>query len=673
MSQLFLTLLHIDLAAALLVVAVLVVRFLLKRFVPGVPSAFHCALWALVALRLLLPFSLQSPLSLIPEEVAGGEVLLQWREAYVGDTMVLFDEAAGYDAAVEAGREQYYAGEEGHYYVVTGEDGISPPATVETALFPLLGWVWLAGCLIMVLYAAVSFLSVRNKVGLWVPLRDNIRRCEGVDSPFILGFFRPVICLPYHMDEAQMQYVIAHEEAHLRRRDHWWKPLGFLLLALHWFNPLVWVAYVLLCRDIELACDEKVIRDMDVSAKKAYSEALLSCSLPRRMVAACPLAFGEVGVKERITSVLHYKKPAFWVMVVAVLACIVVAVCFLTSPAEDAAAEENLPAVSEAIFSRVDASYPEDMLAYLCQADLWDDAIEEKPEISVVGNFDTTAIFPNKPDDTDELDIAMARRAFLLMRLYPNEVFYVQWSYPDENGGQVRRDFHADEMSAIVSLSSHTEVIASPDSAERVERQLGFLGSLDEKLFLRFAHGEALSAEELADFNEQFQPTLYDKQLNFMGMNPLCCFFTSYYDDVRELDFKEFMRYFPNEGLHVTEEEFQALKGVEGWPFTAEETMADLPVPISKYSARIVDMVLKEHAGITTADLDTSGVAYLAEYDAYYNYTSDFGPGMFTCTRGERVGELLYLYEETEQGTDRLTLRKTGNAYHILAHQSLNN
>lgn len=327
MGTVFLTLLHMSLAASALVVVVVVLRLLLKR----APKAIHCALWAMVALRLLLPFSVESSFSLIPQDVAERELLTEWQDDYVGEVTVIYDDSALYQDAVAAGREPFADGE-GGYYVVTAPDRLDAPDTVETAVLPILGWVWLVGCAAMLLYAAVSFFRIRKRVQLSLPLRDNIWRCEAVDSPFILGFFRPNIYLPYDMDEGQAQYVIAHEEAHLRRRDHWWKPLGFLLLAVYWFNPLLWVAYILLCRDIELACDEKVIRDMDASAKKAYSEALLSCSLPRHMVAACPLAFGEVGVKKRIASVLHYKKPAFWVLVVAILACVVVAVCFLTSP-----------------------------------------------------------------------------------------------------------------------------------------------------------------------------------------------------------------------------------------------------------------------------------------------------------------------------------------------------
>ncbi len=605
MGTVFLNVLHMSLAAALMAVAVMVVRFLLNKLLPNTPKAIHCALWALVALRLVLPVSVESPFSLIPADVAQGEVLSQWRDAYTGTTITIFDQTEGYDEAVAAGREQYYAGEEGHYYVVTGEDGISAPDTVETTKIPALGWIWLAGVVVMVAYAAFSFFRIRRRVRLSIPLRDNILRCEQVDSPFILGLFRPKIYLPYDMDEAQARHVIAHEEAHLRRRDHWWKPLGFLLLAVYWFNPVLWVAYILLCRDIELACDERVIREMDNTEKKAYSEALLQCSLPRRMVAACPLAFGEVGVKERIASVLHYKKPAFWVLIVAVLVCIAVAVCFMTNPTKEPDLPEKLletdritvifsdeeydshvevsvtdketiaeivsiyqslrlkkysrPMADDhiqinfwdgdeslsvwrlsfyeydnevitvtssdafglgnhmvagefdhealisllksegspeaiAIWSLAWSFSPTEMMAYLCQADLWNDAIKAPHEISMMGNFDTTVWFSEAPANSETLDLAMARRACMLMHLFPDEVFYVMWSYPDGNGGTARREFHADEMAAIIGLSSHTGVIAQPDSAKDVEMQLGFLASLDEKLFIKWAaSGNSLS------------------------------------------------------------------------------------------------------------------------------------------------------------------------------------
>ena len=633
MGDVFLTLLHMSLAASALVVVVVLLRLLLKR----APKAIHCALWAMVALRLLLPFSLESSFSLIPQDVAEGELLTEWQDDYVGEVTVIYDDSALYQEAVAAGREPFADGE-GGYYVVTAPDRLDAPDTVETAVLPILGWVWLAGCAAMLLYAAVSFFRIRKRVQLSLPLRDNIWRCEAVDSPFILGFFRPNIYLPYDMDEGQAQYVIAHEEAHLRRRDHWWKPLGFLLLAVYWFNPLLWVAYILLCRDIELACDERVIRDMDASAKKAYSEALLSCSLPRHMVAACPLAFGEVGVKKRIASVLNYKKPAFWVLVVAILACVVVAVCFLTSPK---------------------------------------DAIEGKvytyEKSGVLGNF-TIAFFE---DGTFHYTEGMAS-SYLATGKW-TEKGNILTLTDDENLGyklvnRFRKD--GDTLYFIAEGSSNFLYVTVQDG-ERftytfdIEQPiLDGVDGMQTTLVPGYSIVDgALTEEELASLNELLAPVVYDKQGGIIGASPWSCFFTSYYRDVRALDFEKFMRYFPGDGSTASAEEFELLKGTEGWPFSQEDTLDTIPVPIHKYPARLVDAILLEYAGITTAEVDTSGVAYLEEYDAYYNYTSDFGAASFHCTSGERVGDILYLYSDTGEGTTRLTLREAGNSYHILALQ----
>ncbi|HBD30594.1 MAG TPA: hypothetical protein DC027_02950, partial [Oscillibacter sp.] len=194
---------------------------------------------------------------------------------------------------------------------------------------------WLIGLGAMLLYALVSYLRLRRRVSVSLHIQDNIYLCDAISSPFILGVVKPRIYLPSGLDEVQQQNVLSHERAHLARRDHWWKPLGFALLAVYWFNPVLWLAYTLLCRDIELACDERVIRTMDESAVKTYSTVLLACSMPRKAVITCPLAFGEVGVKERVKNALHYKKPAFWVVAASVAVCVVVAVCFLTNPPTD--------------------------------------------------------------------------------------------------------------------------------------------------------------------------------------------------------------------------------------------------------------------------------------------------------------------------------------------------
>ena len=314
MAAVFLKLLNLSISASWLVLAVLALRLVLRR----APKWVNVLLWGMVALRLMLPFSIESALSLIPSsETLSPEV-------------VQFDPAPTITSGVEL-----------------IDNAVNPSLSESFAAAPLAsvnllyvwtylaGWVWLIGLAAMLLYALVSYLRLRRRVSASIPLRENIYVCDEVASPFILGILRPRIYLPSALDEAQRGSVLSHERAHLARRDHWWKPLGFALLAVYWFNPLLWLAYTLLCRDIELACDERVLCGMDAGQVKDYSSALLACSVPRRMLAACPLAFGEVGVGARVKNALRYKKPAFWVVAASVAVCVVVAVCFLTNPRTD--------------------------------------------------------------------------------------------------------------------------------------------------------------------------------------------------------------------------------------------------------------------------------------------------------------------------------------------------
>ena len=314
MSGIFLKLLNLSISASWLVLVVLALRLMLKR----APKWVNVLLWGMVALRLMVPFSIESALSLIPSAETLSPEVVRFDPAPTITSGVEF-----IDNAVNPSLSESFAA--------------APLASVNPLYVwtYLAGWVWLIGLAAMLLYALVSYLRLRRRVSASIPLRENIYVCDEVPSPFILGIVRPRIYLPSALDEAQRGSVLSHERAHLARRDHWWKPLGYALLAVYWFNPLLWLAYTLLCRDIELACDERVLRGMDAGQVKDYSSALLACSVPRRMLAACPLAFGEVGVGARVKNALRYKKPAFWVVAASVIVCIVVAVCFLTNPRTD--------------------------------------------------------------------------------------------------------------------------------------------------------------------------------------------------------------------------------------------------------------------------------------------------------------------------------------------------
>jgi len=309
MDLLFVKALNMSISASWLVLAVLVLRLLLKK----APRWIHVALWALVAVRLICPVSLESVFSLIPStQTVPEEIFYLEPPLDSQNTTLEILQPRPNGEAVD----------------------VELDTTVSVAQTRSVSWafIWPAGMAVMVLYALISYLRLKRKVSASIDVGNGVYICDYIDTPFILGIVKPKIYLPSAMEPDSASHVLAHERAHMARKDHWWKPLGYALLSAYWFNPVLWLAYILLCRDIELACDEKVIRDMAVPEKKAYSEALLSCSVSRRSIAACPLAFGEVGVKERVKTVLNYKKPAFWIVLVALAALIVTAVCFLTDP-----------------------------------------------------------------------------------------------------------------------------------------------------------------------------------------------------------------------------------------------------------------------------------------------------------------------------------------------------
>lgn len=321
MEMIFLNVFNRSLAAGWLILAVIVVRFLLKK----APRRLSCVLWAVVAVRLLCPFFPASSFSLIPS----GET--------ISAEAVRFAPAPAIDSGIPALNEALNP--------MIGERFAPAPGTSVNPLYiwtAVAGIVWLVGVAVMAGYALLSSLRMRSVVREAVPLEsgaalpDNVWLCDAVRSPFILGIVRPKIYLPSGITREQMLCILAHEQAHVERLDHCLKPFGWLLLSVYWFHPLVWIAYMLFCRDLELACDEKVVGGMDLDGRKAYSHALLACSLQRKMIFSYPLAFGEIGVRERVKGILHYRKPAGWLAAVAVLACVAVAVCFLTDPKEKA-------------------------------------------------------------------------------------------------------------------------------------------------------------------------------------------------------------------------------------------------------------------------------------------------------------------------------------------------
>ena len=826
MNDLFLKIINMSISASWLVLAVLLLRFVLKK----APKWVNVLLWGIVAVRLAFPFSIESTLSLIPS----------------AETVPMDIEMA-VQPTINSGVPVINS------MVNPMLSSFAPPQDVLTSANPLQIWipilsiVWVVGVAALLLYTAVSYWRLQRKISEAVIFRDNIYQSENVASPFVLGLFRPRIYLPYNMDGQDLSHVVAHEQAHIRRRDHWWKPLGFLLLTIHWFNPLMWLAYVLLCRDIELACDEKVIKELGNEQRADYTQALVACSVNRRMIAACPLAFGEVGVKERVKSVMNYKKPAFWVVVLAVIACIVVAVCFLTDPVgfqfdeathtivsanhfdmrntgDAVAVEMNSAQISE-LSSRLagvkntkksgeyggftpgyqisalleDGTYIrisgyslsdndmvdiewngerylvsdeefQDYLSRICaggDVSSADNAVAGKTYLyegqGIMGSFTITLYddgsftyyegmassyigvgsweqdgdtitmtddghggygFVNhfRLDGDDLVFVDKDSANFVYVKVKDGEKFHhtgeafkqnnntdgsvqimpsqklslndvimlsqkgyeLSWSdfeqfkYIETGSGLYIRVYEINEMYELWiggggpdSDPMYIYLALANDLDTRIDIRDGgvtdFISESSSKTYDRL-----LSQEEIEQINAAFSPIIYDKQGNPISTNVWSCFFTSYYSDVRDMNFAEFLAYFPGDGSTVDEEEFAVLKEHPDFLFYGEvSALANMPVPVHRYPVRIINLVLKEYAGITVDDLDTSGVVYLEEYDAFYNHTSDAGGGMFYCTRGEIDGDIVRLYEEFDYGTDMLILKKVGNNYQIVAHQHI--
>ena len=315
MTDLFLKVINMSISASWLVLAVLVLRLFLKK----APKWSIVTLWGIVAVRLMFPFSIESALSLIPSaETVAPEIMTDTAPAIQSGIPVI-------NNTVNSIISQNLT--------PATQNSVNP----FEVFIPALAVAWVLGAILIFVYTTISAITLRVKIGSAVRLSGNVFQSEYVKSPFVMGVFMPKIYVPFNMDSEAAELIIAHEQSHLRRKDHWWKPLGFLLLTVHWFNPLMWVAYAVLCKDIELACDERVIKSFDNEKRADYSRTLLEYSVNRGAVTACPLAFGEVGVKARIKSVLNYKKPAFWLVIASLIICIGVGVCFLTNPVSEPA------------------------------------------------------------------------------------------------------------------------------------------------------------------------------------------------------------------------------------------------------------------------------------------------------------------------------------------------
>lgn len=346
MSEVFRNVLNAGFQGSIVILMVLLLRLILKN----APKKYICLLWILAGIRLLMPFSFESELSLQPAE----PIVTQQAWEDLRDYGQIIPENAPSEAPQPYVPEQEYP--------VTESVPEHPEVTVtverEINLAVAATYLWVAGMAVLAMYSLIAYLRLKRRVGEAVHLSDDVWECPGLDTAFILGLFRPRIYIPTGLSESSCRYILDHERCHLERRDHWVKLIGFVALTVHWFNPLVWLGYFLLCRDVEMACDESVVANMSLDERKQYSAALLECSTNRAHWGACPVAFGEVSVKQRILSVLNYRRKSFWISVIGIIAIIFVAVCFLTDPAEqqipagDNDWENEIRAVLEEIQSR---------------------------------------------------------------------------------------------------------------------------------------------------------------------------------------------------------------------------------------------------------------------------------------------------------------------------------
>ena len=336
MEQLFARYLEAGIFGSVVIVIVLLLRLCLRK----APRRILCLLWLLAAIRLMLPFQLESRISLQPDldEVA---VAVQQMQQLPQTQLPPVDVPVNQPIELPI------------------RDPVQIPVTTPTPDLPVqqiaesvdpmvvLSIVWLSAAGAAILYMAVSYCLLKFRVREAVRNEDGIMECDRIRGAFLLGYIHPRIYLPFRVQKRDRRFIVAHERAHVARGDNWWKLLGFVCAALHWYNPLVWLSYVLLCRDIELACDERVIRELDINDRKAYSMALLNCGKSLAGVSVCPVAFGEVSLKTRIKRVLHYRKPGVWITVIAMMLIVVTAVCFLTSPSAEALPPEQPPETTE--------------------------------------------------------------------------------------------------------------------------------------------------------------------------------------------------------------------------------------------------------------------------------------------------------------------------------------
>lgn len=598
METLFLQIINMSISASWLIIAVILIRLLMQK----APKGFRYVLWALVGIRLLCPVFIESDLSLIPSQdviADAGEAIKpilpiqptvpEGNDAVANDTVPndngqnnIVQNQQSQNTTDSNDKVQNSTTQNNNVQNNSSNNTTTEPTTTITQT-AVLSWVWLGGILALLMYAIVSYVQLRNTIKTAIQREDNLWICEGIQSPFILGLIHPQIYLPSYIEEQHFPYIVAHENEHIRCKDHWWKPLGFVLLTIHWFNPLVWVAYILMCRDIELACDERVIRTMGAEDKKNYSKSLLLCSNPRHFISACPVAFGEVGVKERIKKIVDYRKPSVWIIGIGILVCIIVAFGFMTNPKEE---------------------------------------IKDVAKISLRGGSHHDV----EVEITDKETIAYITENANNMTFVPVGLniatggwgYWLQWY--DAEGNEIESMVVIGDNRISETPFFYMSITGKFDTDyydKLIEEEYQRLAQLDPKLEM----GE-LPKDKLEWFATEFFKNEGNKIANM--------FLTSEYSDAKDVNLR-YLFYGGADGLggaDVSQEERQLL---------AQRYNVEMELDVAKTTKQEMDAVLQRYLGMSmeeTNQVNLNSLCYLAEYDAYYNVAGDTMLSNYTFERG---------------------------------------
>lgn len=670
LESLFLQILNMSFTASFVILAVIVARLLLKK----APKIFSYALWSVVLFRLVCPFSFESAVGLLGTKAIPDNIgYMQTPQISTGIPML--------NDSINA---------------------VLPAATPAASMNPMQGivaigaFLWLCGVAALVLYSVASLLLLKRKLQGAFCEGGNLYYAEGLSSPFVLGLFRPKIYLPANLTEDETQYILLHEQTHIRRLDHVAKLVGFAALCLHWFNPLAWVAFFLFGRDMELSCDEAVIKKLGSNVKKSYSSSLLTLATGRRILGGSPLAFGEGDTKSRIKNVLNYKKSTFWVIAVAIVAVVALAIVLVSNPAPKKGQAE-IESATQALLAQ-DSSYTVVEESYL-----YGDAVlllvsaphPEVPEVNmsygvfvmkkVDGVYTLVASAESEPSMS--LGFAAALLKWNGLTVVFGDLGERYWDFRTDEVTQVeytevRVLYKGGEQSVYVTNNAPYLVVVEDDvRISDIEYYAGdtlvtsYAANYDGS-FTNILERD-LTPDEIAQVNEAFTallPTGEGDPVTMTGpdgsffLNPITHFFTSYYDVPANLDLGKFVYYMHRESYltQADEVEVEKLRKVADWlPF---ENIADSPVPFGRIPFASVDGVLQTYMHVSLSDMQNIGSAtYLEEYKTFYSTASDFGPGQFHCTSGKTNGAMVTLYSETAV----LTLRKEDAGYFIFSHMPI--